>query len=944
MISSCIVDSKPEGAANPLPPVRRAHICVIDADERFCAQAQRVLGARYELRVFSDAPSALEALRHSPAEVIFASVGQVNGIDVATYLRAELRLRTTPIVLVGDHGELATEGEDDGASAEDFCLKPMSSRELLARVRTHLALAQVRGEAEARLRESEERFRHVSENSPLMFWLSEADGRCAYLNERWYEFTGQRPCDAIGRGWQDAIHPMDHPRFLREFTEMFEKREGGRLGYRLRRYDGVYRWMLDTVTPRFLQGRFAGCVGSVIDITDEREEREGLARSRRHLEMALQAGRIGTFEWDIPTGQVLCSPELETLYGLEPGAFERTYRAWVQRLAPEDAKGFEAVIRQCFERGTEEAAHEFRIVMPDGTRRWFEGKWRCTYTSNGRPRRMAGIQIDIDDRKRGELNAGFLNTLNESIALLSDPAAILNTAASALGEYLQVDACGFFAMKDGGANIASKHCWSHDSARDALTEIDDFSMPMELFQSDGHRVVHVNDVCVRAGEENARGEQPGIVRAWAVAPFIRDGRWIASLRLVSTQPRAWHATELTLIETVLARVWPLVERARSEQAVANAETKIRESEERLRTTIEAAQLGTWSIYPAEKRMMWDARCEELFELSAGGVASYGAFLASIHPEDRERVDHAVQCALSPLSGGAYDQEYRVARADPVRWLRSSGRVFFEGSRPVRFLGTAFDITDVVKARETLAERRAELEQIVRERTARLQDTITELESFSYSISHDLRAPLRAMQSFGELLAEECSENIGPQGRDYLRRITNAAGRMDRLIQDVLVYSRVSRTELTLVSVDLHELVSGIVESYPQFQAHHADIIVAEKLPCVLGNEAALMQCVANLIGNAVKFVAPGVRPRVEITATISGTRVLLNVQDNGIGIAPGARAKIFGIFQRFNTDYEGTGIGLAVVRRAAERMGGGVSFTSQPGAGSTFCLDLTLAS
>jgi signal transduction histidine kinase len=341
--------------------------------------------------------------------------------------------------------------------------------------------------------------------------------------------------------------------------------------------------------------------------------------------------------------------------------------------------------------------------------------------------------------------------------------------------------------------------------------------------------------------------------------------------------------------------------------------------------------------------MWDARCQELFRLPPGEEPGYQTFLASIHEDDRERVHQAVQCALLPVSGGAFDQEYRIA-AGPTRWLRSSGRVFFEGGRPVRFLGTAFDITDLVKARETLAERRGELEQLVAERTARLQDTITELESFSYSISHDLRAPLRAMQSFAELLSEECGTGIGAEGRDYLRRIITASGRMDRLIQDVLVYSRVSRTELTLVPVDLQTLVDGIVESYPQFQTDHADIVIHGRLPCVLGNEAALMQCVANLVGNAIKFVAPGVRPRVEIMAEIAGLRVRLCVQDNGIGIAAEARTKIFGIFQRFNTAYEGTGIGLAVVRRAAERMGGEVSFTSEPGAGSRFCLDLALAS
>jgi signal transduction histidine kinase len=242
--------------------------------------------------------------------------------------------------------------------------------------------------------------------------------------------------------------------------------------------------------------------------------------------------------------------------------------------------------------------------------------------------------------------------------------------------------------------------------------------------------------------------------------------------------------------------------------------------------------------------------------------------------------------------------------------------------------------------ETLAARRLELERLVAERTAKLQETIGELESFSYSISHDLRAPLRAMQSFAQLLSDECGPQLGDLGRDYVRRILAGSGRMDRLIHDVLIYSRVARTELPLGPVPLQPLVDGIVEGYPQFKASRVDVRVARDLPSVRGNEAALTQCVANLIGNAVKFVAEGTRPRVDITATTADGRVRLFVRDNGIGIEPEMQHKIFGIFERVSHDYDGTGIGLAVVRKAAERMGGQVTVQSEFGNGSTFCLEL----
>jgi PAS domain S-box-containing protein len=243
----------------------------------------------------------------------------------------------------------------------------------------------------------------------------------------------------------------------------------------------------------------------------------------------------------------------------------------------------------------------------------------------------------------------------------------------------------------------------------------------------------------------------------------------------------------------------------------------------------------------------------------------------------------------------------------------------------------------------LAEHARRLEERVQERTAKLQETVSDLESFSYSISHDMRAPLRAMQSFAQILAEESGDRIGPKGQDYIRRIIGASDRMDRLIQDVLTYSRVTRTELTLEPVEVEKVLDGILESYPQFQPPQAQIAVRRPLPRVIGNEAALVQCLSNLIGNAIKFVAAGVMPQVEIWSEIHGKRVRLFVRDNGIGIEPDAHEKIFNIFYQLDRSFQGTGIGLSVVRKAAERMGGSAGLKSELNRGSTFHLELARA-
>jgi signal transduction histidine kinase len=206
----------------------------------------------------------------------------------------------------------------------------------------------------------------------------------------------------------------------------------------------------------------------------------------------------------------------------------------------------------------------------------------------------------------------------------------------------------------------------------------------------------------------------------------------------------------------------------------------------------------------------------------------------------------------------------------------------------------------------------------------------------------MRAPLRAMQSFSRIMAEDFGEQIPPRGKDYLRRISTAAARMDSLIQDVLTYSRVARTELPLQSVELGPLLRDIVDTYPMFQSPSAKIDIEGEFPTVYAIPAVLTQCISNLLGNAVKFMEPGVVPHIRIWLEDPGPeqRYKLHIKDNGLGIEKEEHEKIWGIFQRVSKSYEGTGIGLSIVKKGAERMGGAVGLESAPGKGSTFWLEL----
>jgi signal transduction histidine kinase len=228
----------------------------------------------------------------------------------------------------------------------------------------------------------------------------------------------------------------------------------------------------------------------------------------------------------------------------------------------------------------------------------------------------------------------------------------------------------------------------------------------------------------------------------------------------------------------------------------------------------------------------------------------------------------------------------------------------------------------------------------------LKESNDELEAFSYSVSHDLRAPVRAMQGFARVLLEDYGEKLDDIAKDYLDRIVAGACRMDNLIQDLLVYSKLGHTQLSVAPVSLKGLIADIVKSLSsEIEAREAQVSVSKDLPNVQANKLALGQALENLIGNALKFTKPGETPKVRVEAETIGTQVRIWVKDNGIGIPEEHHARVFRVFERLHTaeTYPGTGIGLAIVRKGIERMNGRVGLESEPGEGSRFWIELPAA-
>ena len=274
---------------------------------------------------------------------------------------------------------------------------------------------------------------------------------------------------------------------------------------------------------------------------------------------------------------------------------------------------------------------------------------------------------------------------------------------------------------------------------------------------------------------------------------------------------------------------------------------------------------------------------------------------------------------------------------------SSGFTRFDLEQLATIAQIAAQAIQNAQAFQKIARDAAELENRVAERTAQLQETNEELDTFAYSVSHDLRAPLRAIQGFAEILLENKDRAHDPERNEFLGRIIGAARDMDQMIQDLLAYSRVSRQDILARTVNLDQVVREAVEQLELAGAgggFHLEKVGT--LPKARGDHAVLVQVVLNLLSNSIKYVAPGVTPKLRIWAEQADAGVRLFVQDNGIGIAPEDQERIFNVFERLHgvETYKGTGIGLAIARKAVTRLGGRIGVQSSLGEGSRFWIEL----
>lgn len=643
-------------------------------------------------------------------------------------------------------------------------------------------------------------------------------------------------------------------------------------------------------------GMVQGVIGAFFDVTEQKQIAEALQQKQARLDLAQAAAKIGCFEWNIQTNVNLWSPELEALYGLEPGQFEGTYEAWWQRLHPEDRTQAEREVQRALEVG--EFFTYWRIIWPDGSVRWLHARAKVFYDAQDQPLRMLGINMDVTDRMEAE--AALRRSEARSHQLVAS-SLIGIVFSNSKGQFLEANEV-FLQMLGYSQQELSQLNWR------TLTPPEyrflDEQITAEL-QTQG--------VCTPFEKEYIR----------------KDGSRVPVLIGVSL-------LEGTPSEYACF-VLDLTQQRRQEEA-------LRQSELMFRTLVNTLPLLFWVIrsdgyHEYVNQHGCDYIGKSLAQVQASRIPD------SIHPDDIARVFEGWQQAVQTGSEFQAEQRLRRAKDGQYRWHLSRALPLHDGEgRIIKWFGSSTDIHDQKMAIEerALALERERSARLTLERASRTKD------EFLAIVSHELRSPLNGILGWARLLR---TRQLPPDVMNKaLESIERNAQAQTQLIEDLLDISRIIRgnIRLNLSLTPLLPIIEAALDTVRPTASTKSIQVIAQLDPevgCVLGDPDRLQQIIWNLLANAVKFTPAEGQVKVELKSV--GSQVQIQITDTGKGIDPDFLPYVFERFRQAEAtaarSQGGLGLGLAIVRNLTELHGGSVAVTSSgKNQGATFTVQFPL--
>jgi PAS domain S-box-containing protein len=648
------------------------------------------------------------------------------------------------------------------------------------------------------------------------------------------------------------------------------------------------------------------------------QHEKALRETNERLQLALNAAGLGEWEYDISTSLF----EHSAFFDLLTGDPEHEIR--LDFIHPDDQRAVQTALDTVATGEADRFELSHRILHQDGSERWARTWGRLVRDKAGKPAKITGLSQDITESKRAEA------ALQESEALYRKAIE----AAGAVPYFLDYTKQAYAFM---GAGI------------EAITGYTAEEMTPDLYNNTLVQYgILIGEAALYPFDEAVQKARNGEITIWRTDNLIRtrggDLRWLLDSAIQVRNARGKIYGSIGILQDITERKLAENEirklNADLEQLVENRTYELEISKDRLSQALRLANMAYWEYNIAAQYFSLNDPLYDVLRTTAASAGGYHLDFTEflnrfVHPEDRSQMRTWFQSVLSPdpKNGVANQFEYRAIGGDgEVQYVLVDFQVIEnEQGEPSLAYGYHMDITHRKMAEAALAQRSQQLENANRE-----------LESFAYTISHDLRAPLRAVQGYSRILDEDYASQLSPDARLCLNNINAGAERMSRLIDDLLEFSRLGRQPIRRVTVQPNMIIHQVIEELkPEYQNRAVRFDVAE-LPSCQADPALLHLVYENLLSNALKYSRERNPAEIRIDSQKQEHETIYSVSDNGIGFDMSYAQNIFGVFQRLHSEdqYEGTGIGLATVQRIIHRHGGRIWFTAEIDKGATFYFTL----
>ncbi|HJV65401.1 MAG TPA: PAS domain S-box protein [Geomonas sp.] len=670
--------------------------------------------------------------------------------------------------------------------------------------------------------------------------------------------------------------------------------------------DGAYRRILATAGPLYNEADdLVGFLVCNTDVTQRVTDREQLALSDDRNRLAIEAARAGVWDLDVLDNRCYFSPAFLQILGYEQNGIYSDLGYWEEMIHPDDLPLVRKAKKECLEGSQSGFDIELRMKTREGTWKHFQCSGKVRRDLSGGARRVAGTLIDISEKKKVELMLRMERDLMDLI-----------TTASPVGIV--------FIEKSG--NIA----FVNPCAERIL------GLSREQMVERGYHI----PVChlVATGDASKPGDELPLIEVlqnggglpYTCLPVRRaDGVRV----LLSVNAAPFHDLDGEAGGTVVI-MEDVTEQKQHEQVVADGDRLLRETQK-------MARLGSYVLDLAKDQWACSNTLSEILDLDETTPMTLLGHLEMVHPEYREKF---IDCYLaSVVESKPFEMEYPIRRYhDGVeRWVAEYCELKADDAgRPCRLVGMIHDITERKEAEDAIRNLNDDLDRRVMERTSQLAAAKREIESFSYSVSHDLRAPLRHINSFCAMLMEDLGSALPEEARYCLDRIQTASTRMAKLIDDLLTLTQVGRTKMKRERFNLSKVAAEVAGMLQETEEGCAAEFIIEQGLTAQGDSMLIRLVLQNLLGNALKYSA-GKKARIEFGRTKIGGKAAFFVRDDGVGFDMAYANNLFQPFQRLHgAEFEGTGIGLATVKRIIERHGGIVWAQGKEMEGATFYFTL----